>query len=101
MGKQKVPTEVDHALLAQMGLQIEGPGAADAGELAGCYWWTWYREGWGGIECGAHHPDWQAAVLDAWRALWNDPESRAELRALSDSSGQRTPSQRGRVRPGN
>ncbi len=79
MRKPAIPATIDPALMARMGLRIEGPGAIDSGTLAGRYWWTWTRDGWSGIECGADHPTWMAAAQDAWQTLWTDEDCMPEL----------------------
>jgi hypothetical protein len=90
MPKPAIPSTIDPALMAQMGLRIEGPGATDSGGLAGRYWWSWTRDGWIGIECGADHPTWTAAAQDAWQTLWADPDCLPELMsALARSPGAR------------
>lgn len=81
MPKPAIPGTIDPALMAQMGLRIEGPGAIDSGGLAGRYGWSWTRDGWIGIQCGADHPTWMAAAQDAWQTLCTDPDSLPALRA--------------------
>ncbi len=59
--------------LERAGYRVEGPG--DEAELAGRYWWTLYREGWSGIECGADFASRDEAVADAWASLQAEREA--------------------------
>jgi hypothetical protein len=75
---------LDRELLERMGLRIEGPGDAALGErLTDRFWWTWYRDGWGGIECGPAFATPEAAEEHAWRSLWTDADLADELAAES------------------
>lgn len=62
------------ALLADAGFRIEGPGAAEDGELCGRFWWTLVRDSWGGIECGDDFGSESEARADAVRALLSDED---------------------------
>lgn len=74
--------DIDIALLRDAGFRIEGPS-----EEGGIYWWTLYREGWSGIECGPDFATEAEAERDAAAALladedldWSGPSIRREAR---------------------
>jgi hypothetical protein len=62
------------ALLGDAGFRIEGPGAAEDGELCGRFWWTLTRDSWGSTECGDDFGSGPQARADAVRALLTDED---------------------------
>jgi hypothetical protein len=61
-------------LLEDAGFRIEGPGSAEQDELHGHYWWSLFREGWSGIECGAAFESKTQALGDAVQAMFSDED---------------------------
>lgn len=59
----------DIELLLAAGFRIEGPSDED-----GTFWWTLYRNGWSGIECGEPCATVDEAWADAARALREDED---------------------------
>lgn len=72
------------ALLADAGFRIEGPGAAEDGELCGRFWWTLSRDRWSGIECGDDFASEPEARADAVRALLADEDLDWTARVVRD-----------------
>lgn len=64
--------------LERAGYRIEGPG--DEAELFDRYWWTLYRQGWSGIECGVDFATREEALEDAWIQLQAERNTQARWR---------------------
>jgi hypothetical protein len=60
---------IDRDLLQAAGFRIEGPREGDC-----AFWWTLYRDGWSGVECGADVASESDAWLDAAGALIRDED---------------------------
>lgn len=72
MPKPRDARDIDDVVLTQAGYRIEGPGSEPP--LAGRWWWTLYRDGWSGIECGPDFDTASQARRDAAQHLLDDAD---------------------------